>query len=120
MVVKARALRLCREDFEVLKVIGRGAFGEVAVVRMRNSERVNHLTICHSFSILEKNFNLFYVVFYKLCGQTFAYFDFLSKFNEAHLQNCVLRGGSICVIQPRENSDCMIASEILLRLKRKK
>lgn len=40
IVVKAKALRLCREDFEVLKVIGRGAFGEVAVVRMRNTERV--------------------------------------------------------------------------------
>lgn len=46
VVVKAKALRLCREDFEVLKVIGRGAFGEVAVVRMRNTERVHHITYC--------------------------------------------------------------------------
>lgn len=40
IIVKAKALRLCREDFEVLKVIGRGAFGEVAVVRMKNTENV--------------------------------------------------------------------------------
>jgi serine/threonine-protein kinase MRCK len=36
-----KALRLCREDFEVLKVIGRGSFGEVAVVRLINTDKVH-------------------------------------------------------------------------------
>lgn len=35
VVTQAKELRLCRDDFELLKVIGKGAFGEVAVVRMR-------------------------------------------------------------------------------------
>ena len=44
VVAKAKALRLCRDDFEVLKVIGKGAFGEVAVVRMRTVGKVeSHL-----------------------------------------------------------------------------
>ena len=43
MVAKAKALRLCKEDFEVLKVIGKGAFGEVAVVRMRGIGEVRSM-----------------------------------------------------------------------------
>jgi len=31
---------LCRDDFEVLKVIGRGSFGEVAVVKLLNTDKV--------------------------------------------------------------------------------
>lgn len=45
IVSRAKALRLQREDFEVLKVIGRGAFGEVAVVRMRSTEKVCSFTL---------------------------------------------------------------------------
>uniref|UniRef100_A0A1I7VBU6 non-specific serine/threonine protein kinase n=1 Tax=Loa loa TaxID=7209 RepID=A0A1I7VBU6_LOALO len=54
VVVKAKALRLCREDFEVLKVIGRGAFGEVAVVRMRNTERVYAMKILNKWEMLKR------------------------------------------------------------------
>lgn len=35
-----KSLRLTREDFEIIKVIGRGAFGEVCVVKMRGSDKV--------------------------------------------------------------------------------
>lgn len=44
VIAKAKALRLCKEDFEVLKVIGKGAFGEVAVVRMREVGEVNWIS----------------------------------------------------------------------------
>uniref|UniRef100_A0A0N5ADJ8 non-specific serine/threonine protein kinase n=1 Tax=Syphacia muris TaxID=451379 RepID=A0A0N5ADJ8_9BILA len=54
IVVKAKALRLCREDFEVLKVIGRGAFGEVAVVRMRNTEQVYAMKILNKWEMLKR------------------------------------------------------------------
>ncbi|EJW75633.1 AGC/DMPK/GEK protein kinase [Wuchereria bancrofti] len=54
VIVKAKALRLCREDFEVLKVIGRGAFGEVAVVRMRNTERVYAMKILNKWEMLKR------------------------------------------------------------------
>ncbi|MCP9262591.1 Serine/threonine-protein kinase Genghis Khan [Dirofilaria immitis] len=54
VVVKAKALRLCREDFEVLKVIGRGAFGEVAVVRMRNTERIYAMKILNKWEMLKR------------------------------------------------------------------
>lgn len=40
IVSRVKALRLCRDDFEVLKVIGRGSFGEVAVVRLLNTDKV--------------------------------------------------------------------------------
>lgn len=35
-----KSLRLTRDDFEIIKVIGRGAFGEVCVVKMRGSDKV--------------------------------------------------------------------------------
>ena len=40
MVQRVKSLRLCRDAFEILKVIGRGAFGEVCVVKMRATEKV--------------------------------------------------------------------------------
>jgi hypothetical protein len=40
-------MRLCKEDFEILKVIGRGAFGEVCVVKMKNTDKVYlSFTVC--------------------------------------------------------------------------
>uniref|UniRef100_A0A8C8SS32 non-specific serine/threonine protein kinase n=1 Tax=Pelusios castaneus TaxID=367368 RepID=A0A8C8SS32_9SAUR len=45
---------LRREDFEILKVIGRGAFGEVAVVRLRNSEKVYAMKILHKWEMLKR------------------------------------------------------------------
>ncbi|KAG6927589.1 dystrophia myotonica protein kinase, partial [Chelydra serpentina] len=40
--------------FEILKVIGRGAFGEVAVVRLRNSEKVYAMKILHKWEMLKR------------------------------------------------------------------
>ena len=35
-----KSLRLSKDDFEILKVIGRGAFGEVCVVKMKHTDKV--------------------------------------------------------------------------------
>ncbi|GCC19261.1 hypothetical protein chiPu_0021796 [Chiloscyllium punctatum] len=47
-------MRLQREDFEILKVIGRGAFGEVAVVKLKNSEKVFAMKILHKWEMLKR------------------------------------------------------------------
>ncbi|XP_036405269.1 serine/threonine-protein kinase MRCK beta-like isoform X1 [Megalops cyprinoides] len=47
-------MRLHRDDFEMLKVIGRGAFGEVAVVKMRNTERVYAMKILNKWEMLKR------------------------------------------------------------------
>uniref|UniRef100_A0A8C0J9G4 non-specific serine/threonine protein kinase n=1 Tax=Chelonoidis abingdonii TaxID=106734 RepID=A0A8C0J9G4_CHEAB len=53
-VTKVKEMCLRREDFELLKVIGRGAFGEVAVVRLRNSEKVYAMKILHKWEMLKR------------------------------------------------------------------
>lgn len=40
VATSVKSLRLTREDFEIVKVIGRGAFGEVCVVKMKGSDKV--------------------------------------------------------------------------------
>ncbi|XP_063737622.1 serine/threonine-protein kinase MRCK beta isoform X3 [Eleginops maclovinus] len=47
-------LRLHRDDFEMLKVIGRGAFGEVAVVKMKHTERVYAMKILNKWEMLKR------------------------------------------------------------------
>ncbi|XP_061559597.1 serine/threonine-protein kinase MRCK beta isoform X2 [Phycodurus eques] len=47
-------LRLHRDDFEMLKVIGRGAFGEVAVVKMKQTERVYAMKILNKWEMLKR------------------------------------------------------------------
>ena len=42
---RVKSLRLCKDDFEILKVIGRGAFGEVCVVKLRGTDRVFALKV---------------------------------------------------------------------------
>lgn len=49
-----KSLRLSRDDFEIVKVIGRGAFGEVCVVRMRGSERVFAMKILNKWEMLKR------------------------------------------------------------------
>ncbi|XP_072318245.1 serine/threonine-protein kinase MRCK beta isoform X2 [Eucyclogobius newberryi] len=51
---RVRELRLHREDFEILKVIGRGAFGEVAVVKLKNTERVFAMKILNKWEMLKR------------------------------------------------------------------
>ncbi|XP_045153113.1 serine/threonine-protein kinase MRCK gamma [Echinops telfairi] len=53
-VAKVKELRLQREDFEILKVIGRGAFGEVAVVRQRDSGQIFAMKILHKWDMLKR------------------------------------------------------------------
>ncbi|XP_023656488.2 serine/threonine-protein kinase MRCK beta isoform X2 [Paramormyrops kingsleyae] len=47
-------MRLHRDDFEMLKVIGRGAFGEVAVVKMKQTERVYAMKILNKWDMLKR------------------------------------------------------------------
>lgn len=48
-----KQLRLSREDFEVLKVIGRGAFGEVCVVRMNHTSQIYAMKILNKWEMLK-------------------------------------------------------------------
>lgn len=50
-------LRLTRDDFEVLKVIGRGAFGEVCVVRMTSTNQIFAMKILNKWEMLKVSFN---------------------------------------------------------------
>uniref|UniRef100_A0A673MUU4 non-specific serine/threonine protein kinase n=1 Tax=Sinocyclocheilus rhinocerous TaxID=307959 RepID=A0A673MUU4_9TELE len=49
-----KEMRLHRDDFEMLKVIGRGAFGEVAVVKMKHTERVYAMKILNKWEMLKR------------------------------------------------------------------
>lgn len=48
-----KQLRLTRDDFEVLKVIGRGAFGEVCVVRMTTTNQIFAMKILNKWEMLK-------------------------------------------------------------------
>jgi len=54
IVARVKALRLSREDFEVLKVIGRGSFGEVAVVRLVNTQQIYAMKILNKWEMLKR------------------------------------------------------------------
>ncbi|XP_065214675.1 serine/threonine-protein kinase Genghis Khan isoform X2 [Planococcus citri] len=47
-------LRLSRDDFEIIKVIGRGAFGEVCVVRMRKTDNIYAMKILNKWEMLKR------------------------------------------------------------------
>ncbi|KAF3849554.1 hypothetical protein F7725_019273 [Dissostichus mawsoni] len=49
-----KQMRLHKEDFEILKVIGRGAFGEVAVVKVRNTDKVFAMKILNKWEMLKR------------------------------------------------------------------
>ena len=51
---RVKSLRLCKDDFEILKVIGRGAFGEVCVVKLRGTDRVFALKILNKWEMLKR------------------------------------------------------------------
>ncbi|XP_066214894.1 serine/threonine-protein kinase MRCK gamma [Saccopteryx leptura] len=53
-VTKVKELRLQRDDFEILKVIGRGAFGEVAVVRQKDSGQIFAMKMLHKWEMLKR------------------------------------------------------------------
>jgi serine/threonine-protein kinase MRCK len=53
-VDKLKELRLNKNDFEIKKVIGRGAFGEVAFVRMKETKTNYAMKILNKYEILKR------------------------------------------------------------------
>lgn len=49
-----KSLRLTRDDFELVKVIGRGAFGEVCVVKMKKTDKVFAMKILNKWEMLKR------------------------------------------------------------------
>ncbi|XP_025194244.1 serine/threonine-protein kinase Genghis Khan isoform X2 [Melanaphis sacchari] len=49
-----KSLRLTRDDFETIKVIGRGAFGEVCVVHMKGTDKVYAMKILNKWEMLKR------------------------------------------------------------------
>ncbi|KAM8793981.1 myotonin-protein kinase [Eudromia elegans] len=54
VAARVRELQLKRGDFEILKVIGRGAFSEVAVVRLKESGQVYAMKIMNKWDMLRR------------------------------------------------------------------
>jgi serine/threonine-protein kinase MRCK len=54
VVQKVKNLRLTRDDFEILNVIGKGAFGEVATVRMVSTDRIYAMKTLNKWEMLQK------------------------------------------------------------------
>ncbi|XP_013364980.1 PREDICTED: myotonin-protein kinase isoform X12 [Chinchilla lanigera] len=54
VVARLKEIRLQRDDFEILKVIGRGAFSEVAVVKMKQTGQVYAMKIMNKWDMLKR------------------------------------------------------------------
>ncbi|XP_038623121.1 myotonin-protein kinase isoform X2 [Tachyglossus aculeatus] len=54
IAARLKELQLRREDFEILKVIGRGAFSEVAVVKMKRTGQVYAMKIMNKWDMLKR------------------------------------------------------------------
>uniref|UniRef100_A0AC35UBI3 Non-specific serine/threonine protein kinase n=1 Tax=Rhabditophanes sp. KR3021 TaxID=114890 RepID=A0AC35UBI3_9BILA len=54
VVNKVKSLRLCRDDFEILQVVGTGAFGEVAMVQLKNTEEIYAMKILNKWEMLKR------------------------------------------------------------------
>uniref|UniRef100_A0A8C1PPZ1 non-specific serine/threonine protein kinase n=1 Tax=Cyprinus carpio TaxID=7962 RepID=A0A8C1PPZ1_CYPCA len=54
LVRQVKKTRISRDDFDILKVIGRGTFSEVALARMRNTQQVYALKIMNKWNILKR------------------------------------------------------------------
>ena len=52
MVKKARDKRMKASDFDIVKVIGRGAFGEVQLVRYKPSKQVYAMKLLSKFEMV--------------------------------------------------------------------
>ncbi|KAM4685669.1 rho-associated protein kinase 1 isoform 2-T3 [Amazona ochrocephala] len=55
-----RDLRMKAEDYEVVKVIGRGAFGEVQLVRHKSSRRVYAMKLLSKFEMIKRSDSAFF------------------------------------------------------------
>ncbi|XP_053865696.1 myotonin-protein kinase isoform X3 [Malaclemys terrapin pileata] len=54
VTTRLKQLQLQRDDFEILKVIGRGAFSEVAVVKMKRTSQVYAMKIMNKWDMLKR------------------------------------------------------------------
>ncbi|KAM6983840.1 myotonin-protein kinase isoform 1-T2 [Tautogolabrus adspersus] len=54
LVRQVKRTRIKREDFQILKVIGRGTFSEVAVARMQSNQQVYALKIMNKWDMLRR------------------------------------------------------------------
>ncbi|XP_059224968.1 serine/threonine-protein kinase Genghis Khan isoform X2 [Stomoxys calcitrans] len=54
VVTLVKKLRLSRDDFEIIKIIGRGAFGEVCVVRMISTQKIYAMKILNKWEMLKR------------------------------------------------------------------
>uniref|UniRef100_A0A672QXK1 non-specific serine/threonine protein kinase n=1 Tax=Sinocyclocheilus grahami TaxID=75366 RepID=A0A672QXK1_SINGR len=54
LVRQVKKTRISKDDFDILKVIGRGTFSEVALARMRNTQQVYALKIMNKWNILKR------------------------------------------------------------------
>ncbi|KAL4238234.1 hypothetical protein ACF0H5_002946 [Mactra antiquata] len=54
IVSKVRDYRLTRDDFDTVRIIGRGAFGEVAVVKMKSTDKVYAMKILNKWEMLKR------------------------------------------------------------------
>ncbi|KAM8986095.1 myotonin-protein kinase-like [Ara ararauna] len=54
LAARVQELQLQRSDFEILKLIGRGAFSEVAVVRMKESGQIFAMKIMNKWDLIRR------------------------------------------------------------------
>ncbi|KAL8219835.1 UNVERIFIED_CONTAM: hypothetical protein K2H54_034663, partial [Gekko kuhli] len=54
VTTRLKELQLQRDDFDILKVIGRGAFSEVAVVKMKRTSQVYAMKIMNKWDMLKR------------------------------------------------------------------
>ncbi|XP_048738047.2 serine/threonine-protein kinase MRCK alpha-like isoform X4 [Ostrea edulis] len=54
VITKVKQYRLHREDFEVIRIIGKGAFGEVAVVKLKSTDKVFAMKILNKWEMLKR------------------------------------------------------------------
>ncbi|KAG9339663.1 hypothetical protein JZ751_023309 [Albula glossodonta] len=57
---RLRELQVRLEDFDMVKVIGRGAFGQVQLVRHRESQRVYAMKLLSKFEMIKRSESAFY------------------------------------------------------------
>ncbi|KAJ8789896.1 hypothetical protein J1605_021594 [Eschrichtius robustus] len=60
IVKKIRGLQMKAEDYDVVKVIGRGAFGEVQLVRHKASQKVYAMKLLSKFEMIKRSDSAFF------------------------------------------------------------
>lgn len=83
IVQNIKQLRLSRDDFEILKVIGRGAFGIVCVVKMIATNKVYAMKILNKWEMLKVR-KKFYILLSLTCDvitdNKYIYFNFIFQY----------------------------------------